>query len=307
MKLNSVAASDLGGRRVRAANRWRKASWAAAAVLLLMAPAAKAQSFFGVFEPSPRQIVRGLVDAGYDLRSDLVRRGDVYVVDVASFEGDDQRLVIDARSGRIVERFPGRGMRWRARNADDAWDEAPRPPADIARPWWHQRLMGAGEAPRSPPPPIEGVAPRAVEVIPAPAVRRDQVARTEDNPKPNILYGDGSSSNAPDAAKAKPKPHVVKRKPNPLAKATPEPTATPEAAAPAPTPTPVAKIAPAAPVVVAKPPEPAPSPVQTQAAVDPPKAVAVKPAPQVKSEPQVKQAPAPKPKAVNDLPVTPLD
>src|SRR5450432_2923006 len=90
------------------------AACAAAAVVILLAPAARAQNpFFFLFEPSPQRIERQLNAWGYGLRGPLVRRGDVYVADVVSDTGDRERLVIDARSARIVQRFPSVAARSR--------------------------------------------------------------------------------------------------------------------------------------------------------------------------------------------------
>src|SRR5579863_9723285 len=77
----------------------RRALWtaASAAILILMAPAARAQFFFNLFEPPAVRVAHQLEVEGYDVRG-LVRRGDVYIADVVAQGGDRERLVIDART-----------------------------------------------------------------------------------------------------------------------------------------------------------------------------------------------------------------
>ena len=66
-------------------------------------------------------------------------RGDVYLADVVVRGEGPERLVIDAQSGRIVERYRGRADRWREAAAPppSAWSDdprlwnGPRPPAAI--------------------------------------------------------------------------------------------------------------------------------------------------------------------------------
>lgn len=85
--------------------RFAATSALALAAALFVAPAAHAQGFFSFFEMSPRQIVGMLEDDGYRLRAPMLRRGDVYVCDVVSITGRPARLIVDARDGRVVERF----------------------------------------------------------------------------------------------------------------------------------------------------------------------------------------------------------
>ena len=304
----------------------RRALWSAAsaAILILMAPAARAQFFFGIFEPPAVRVAHQLEVEGYDVRG-LVRRGDVYVADVVAQGGDRERLVIDARTTRIVERFPSVATRWRDdrygygrdREDPDSWD-APRPPLAIQQ------------------------------------QRRDEVARTDPFAKP---YGEDGMNGPPTSTfevdKAKPKPHVVKRRPAPaapVAKDAPSAPPATEVVVPTPTPNPAALAttppnAPAAesqkpvsptakdqeetpsPTVDAKPagsgkpvaeakPEVEPrSVIQTKPATEASpatvtKPIEAKPVTETKPVAEVKAtAPRPekKPKAVNDVPVNPLD
>ena len=186
---NSISARS---RQARRRALWSAAS-AAAAVLILMAPAAKAQFFFGIFEPPAVRVEQQLEAEGYDLRG-LVRRGDVYVADVVAQGGERERLVIDARTSRIVERFPSVATRWREdrfgdgrdREDPDSWDAPPRPPLAIQQQRPH-----------------------------------DEVARTDPSAKPNVVYGEdgmnGPATSTFEVDKPKPRPHVVKKKPAPAA------------------------------------------------------------------------------------------
>lgn len=272
---------------------------AAAATLLAFAPApaAQAQGLFSFFGggPSAYDIERRLDASGYALTGPLLRRGDVYLADVVIMgrRNDPQRLVIDAETGRIVQRYRVRPARWR--DAPGEWDSDDgdsvsarlRPPADLDRP--------------APP--------------------RDQIVREE-----NPALGTGAPRTTgvdlvetPDKTKPKPKPHEVKSKAPPLAK-TPAPAPQNDAsagpAATAPQVAPPAPAAPPSPPAAAKneaappkidaapsPPRPSPSPSAVTAKVEPPAApIASPPAPQSTDH----KAPA-KSKAVNDIPVTPLD
>jgi hypothetical protein len=54
----------------------------------------------------PGEIERDLEAQGYVLTAPLMRRPGVYLADVSAGPGSYQRLIIDARSGRILESFP---------------------------------------------------------------------------------------------------------------------------------------------------------------------------------------------------------
>ena len=275
---------------------------AAAATLLAFAPApaAHAQGLFSFFGggPSPYDIERRLDASGYALTGPLLRRGDVYLADVVVMgrRGDPERLVIDADTGRIVQRYRVRPARWR--DAPGEWDSDDgdisklRPPADLDRP--------------APP--------------------RDQMVRDE-----NPALGTGAPRTTgvdieqPDKPKPKPRPHEVKSKAVPLAK-TPAPmpqndaSAGPAATAPAVAAPPVAAPSPAAmpsPPAAAKNeaappksdaapalPQPSPSPSAVTAKVEPPAAPAPKSPPAAGTGDHKATT---KSKTVNDIPVTPLD
>ncbi len=270
---------------------------AAAAVLLALSPAAKAQGLFSFFGggPSPYEIERRLEAGGYALAGPLIRRGDVYVADVVVGGNDFERLVIDAESGRIVQRFRARPARWREADPGD-WsqgeaysrDSPPRPPAELVRP------------PASPPLDLSGARPQP------PASTRDQFARGDSAAKPTVALGRDARSTSSDLIKKpKPKPRDAERKtvvPAAAAEAT-NPPAAESAAAKAAEPA-AAAVAVAPPAAAAAPAASPPPPTQAANADAPANVVAAKSPPPAQT-PET-HAPA-KAKAVNDLPVTPLD
>ena len=83
--------------------------FAAVAVLALATapPTASAQSFFQFLTPDPpySQVQANLSRYGYTLRSGVAHRGDTYVLDARDRQGMMERLVIDANSGRIMQRY----------------------------------------------------------------------------------------------------------------------------------------------------------------------------------------------------------
>jgi hypothetical protein len=92
-------------------------------------PAAKAQWLTPWRAASPGEIERSLEAQGYGLIAPLVRRPEVYLADVSAGPAGYQRLVIDARSGQILERFIAPGRMWGPRFAarDEEFGEPPRP------------------------------------------------------------------------------------------------------------------------------------------------------------------------------------
>src|SRR4029077_2404353 len=60
----------------------------------------------------PGEIERSLEAQGYVLTAPLIRRPGVYLADVSAGSAGHQRLIIDARSGQILERFTAPGRNW---------------------------------------------------------------------------------------------------------------------------------------------------------------------------------------------------
>ena len=60
----------------------------------------------------PGEIERNLEAQGYVLTAPLIRRPGVYLADVSAGPAGHQRLIIDARSGQVLERFTAPGRNW---------------------------------------------------------------------------------------------------------------------------------------------------------------------------------------------------
>ena len=60
----------------------------------------------------PGEIERNLEAQGYVLTAPLMRRPGVYLADVSAGPAGHQRLIIDARSGQILEHFTAPGRNW---------------------------------------------------------------------------------------------------------------------------------------------------------------------------------------------------
>ena len=64
--------------------------------------------------PFPGEIERGLEAQGYVLTAPLMRRPGIYLADVSAGPAGHQRLIIDARSGQILEHFTTSRRNWGA-------------------------------------------------------------------------------------------------------------------------------------------------------------------------------------------------
>ena len=62
--------------------------------------------------PFPGDVARSLEAQGYVLTAPLMRRPGVYLADVSAGPAGQQRLIIDAGSGQVLERFPAPGRKW---------------------------------------------------------------------------------------------------------------------------------------------------------------------------------------------------
>ena len=60
----------------------------------------------------PGDIERSLEARGYILTAPLMRRPGIYLADVSAGPAGYRRLIIDARSGQILESFPASGRTW---------------------------------------------------------------------------------------------------------------------------------------------------------------------------------------------------
>jgi len=137
----------------------------------------------------PGEIARGLEAQGYVLMGPLMRRPGIYLADVSAGPAGYQRLVIDARTGQVLQRFAAPGGVWApmlaARNegfGGPALTDGPPPGGEFP-----------GTSTRSPSKPASGI--RGSDHIPA-AISP---------------YGSGQT---PVGAKPKAKSVVTERKPS---------------------------------------------------------------------------------------------
>ena len=106
-------------------------------IAFAFAPAATAQWLQPPWRAAwPGEIERSLEAQGYVLTAPLIRRPGVYLADVSAGPAGYQRLVIDARSGQILERFTAAG---RARGPAlasrvDVFGGLPPPSGESSRP-----------------------------------------------------------------------------------------------------------------------------------------------------------------------------
>jgi hypothetical protein len=96
-------------------------------IVLTAVPAAMAQWLAPWQAASPGDIEQRLEAEGYMLVAPLHRRPFVYLADVSAGPGGYQRLVIDARSGYILQRFIGPARRWGPELAARGGEFAPPP------------------------------------------------------------------------------------------------------------------------------------------------------------------------------------
>jgi hypothetical protein len=257
----------------------------ALSVVAMGASAARAQ-FFNWDSALPRgQIERMIQASGYRLTGPAIRHGAVYLANVLGPQNDLERLIVDARDGRVLQRFAA----------------APRQ-ADAAGGWWGRpqdsgSLFGWFDgdddavAPRPPAGLDTGAESEPAHVAPIRPPVVKQVARTDDDAVPHVILAPigtpGAAPRAPMLEKPRPRPEAKRKRfeATPVAQPAPalQPSAAPGVATPA---------APNAPA-------PAPHVAETKAAPAPAIAVAAPAAAPPK-------APAAKP-AVNDVPVAPLE
>jgi hypothetical protein len=96
-------------------------------------PVARAQWLPPWGGASAGEIERSLEAQGYGLIAPLVRRPGVYLADVRAGPAGYQRLIVDARSGQILERFVAPGRMWGPALAGR--DEFGQPLPSVGSPW----------------------------------------------------------------------------------------------------------------------------------------------------------------------------
>jgi hypothetical protein len=83
-----------------------------ALIAVAFVPTAAAQWMLPWGAAFPGEIERSLEAQGYVLTAPLMRRPGVYLADVSAGPAGHQRLIIDARSGQILEHFTAPGRNW---------------------------------------------------------------------------------------------------------------------------------------------------------------------------------------------------
>jgi hypothetical protein len=139
----------------------------------------------------PGEIERSLEAQGYVLTAPLIRRPGVYLADVSAGRAGHERLVIDARSGLILERFTAAGRAWGPTLASRGEEFGGLPPPGLG----------------GPPPSRESSGP----LEPAPAAKPAYGGRGNVHIPAVISPYDGGG--APAAAKPKPRSVLAERKP----------------------------------------------------------------------------------------------
>ncbi len=276
----------------------------AASLLWLGAPAAQAQ-WFNMDSSLPATQVERMVQAsGYRLTGPVIRNGPVYLADVLGREDDPERLVIDADSGQLLQRYrtPARQRRFVAND----WSGQPRPrpsggwfdrqddfapprrqqPPVASNDWSRQQPVesqggwfGFGRdeevAPPRPPARVGATGADAYRAQPGAPVAQthapaaNSVARADDGSAPYVIMAPDHAPGAHEIPLEKPrlKPQVRRKKPEPTPVA--QPASVPNSAQP----TPVAQ-----PAVVpnAVKPTPVAQPARPPSIAAPPRTEAVK-------------------------------
>lgn len=225
-----------------------------------------------VEEPSPAipapEIYRRLLNRGYQLNSAMQRNGGVYLADVIDPAGRQQRLVIDAYRGRILQIF----AYGPPRPSGLVPDGAERPPVGAGPSY-------ASREPVAPPSALPGQDPRDPRVIP----------------------GIGPQRNVEQPARVKRKTKTASRESTPKGAPATKPSAVSPSEATAP---PAAAPQPGAPVEAASPPPSVPS----KAAIAPSApAAAPAEAPARAATAPAKPEGGNKPGYANGVPINPLD
>jgi hypothetical protein len=233
----------------------------AGGLIAFSAPAAHAQLFNFFFHSDgldPGDVQSMLEDRGLQLVAPLHRNGGVYVADVEGPRGARFRLIVDAESGRVMQRFRLNAPRYYGEYA------GPRPPAEVNE----SESNASGQGPLSSTP----GAPPAVITF------GQSIARGEDGPNgPNVLSVPSTNE---ENAKPRMKPQVKQHKKidltplqQPAQNAPPPAPAASDAKQPvhaeaAPAPSGAETKAPAAPQPVAAPPPSAPAATKAKPAIN---------------------------------------
>lgn len=132
--------------------RWTARSAFAAFATLAVASAAQAQSLLPLGAAPPGEIMERLRAEGFVLSGPLYRRNSVYLADVNGGPAGHERLIIDAWSGEILQRFIVRRGHWRQGLGGEFAE--PLPPGITGPPpaseFYDRSPAGAAEEPMKP-------------------------------------------------------------------------------------------------------------------------------------------------------------
>lgn len=176
---------------------------------------------------APEEIPRILRQQGFSQLGPVFRRGWVYTVAVLSEDGDDGRLIVDARSGEPIRFIPAMHMDTRLRDElDRMYDRPPPPPARFARDPYRDRPR-RDDPPRmadhdAPPSARHHAAPlkRAAKTIARKALKSNPAPAAAAPPKPADpqtaqLSGAPSAAQVPARTDARPEPDAARVELNP--------------------------------------------------------------------------------------------
>jgi hypothetical protein len=164
----------------------------------------------------PHEVYTVLRESGFSPLGIPVRRGFFYTISAIDRGGDDGRLVIDARTGRILRFLPANRM---GDNFDDAPTTIypPGSPPPAGGPRSESRPRAAPKV-ASRPPGVPVPKPRAGEVRPLAAVQPAQPAAVQPvqqsaavpaNPQTTGQAAASAAAAAPAAVEAKPTPQIL--------------------------------------------------------------------------------------------------
>jgi hypothetical protein len=273
--------------------------------LAVASPAAHAQFFFFGSNLRQDRVERSLEAQGYQLVSPLARNGNVYLADVIGPRGP-VRLVIDASTGEVLERFRSEHLRPPAEIGGPQLVERPAPvPAPHLLsgdgPFLHWPFGGGDQVARGEP-----------DTDVDPAVSPNRGAEPAAKAKPRIVKHHKNDTSAPaeasaPATNAPSAPNVITPSTSPARVATPSGpsiiSVPPAHSTVTATPLAPAAVAPAAPAATAAVSPSAPAPLVGAAAPKAPRIVGVHLQPTM--EPGETASKTKKP--VNDVPVAPLE
>jgi hypothetical protein len=179
---------------------------------------------------SPVQVERMVEASGYRLTAPVLRTGPVYLANVLGRDDDPERLVIDARDGRLLQRYAASPGGRQLAAAHD-WAKRQRDDADAEDGW----ADSDDRAPPRPPGAIYGGDGAARLSLPLPAPRVEgsqggQIARGDESSLPHVILAPPGATPDLTGDKPRPKPQARRKKPDTTPVA--QPSVNPAAPAP---------------------------------------------------------------------------